>query len=526
MAADLEALLADLGRSWDAHLEPIDLAEVVNRRATETIVALAPSDSGDHGRSTRRGRRWMLASAAVVVAFVAGLALINSAETTEPVVTIIPTTTPTGTPTTVPTTAPRGSSVDAGTWWPVAGPVAECGPCRASTVRDDGSVLVVGGRDDGRSVIQVYDPASATFEIVAELREDIYFKDLVELQDGRLLITGYDGQVAIYDPTVQSLDLATGEFTTVSELAKWDRAEGPSVVVALAGGTVLVADHIGADLYDPATGTFTPFGHGGLGIIQALELRDGRLLLVRSDALSTTRSTEIYDPSDDTVVPVGSWWPSAELSDGRILSLEQDNTTYKIHDAAIHDLDSGEVTPIAVPTGRRFNVEPVVLDDDRVLIFGTYPGNVSAPYASDMTTAELFAFGDPGLPVGCCPSNPHLVLLAVTPPNDWDELIGRPSRLRVTVPAGGLSGATEASWRAWAAGESYDAGSDARPGDFSEGDGSVALPTECEAGCQFHLPLSFTPGSARQVGAELKVTYDGVPPDAANAITVTIDSLP
>jgi hypothetical protein len=100
----------------------------------------------------------------------------------------------------------------------------------------------------------------------------------------------------------------------------------------LADGEVLIAGGIGdrgplqtAELYDPATGTFSAVGsmaEARSGRIGAIRLLDGRVLMIGG---SESPSTELFDPPTGTFVvaaPMSVAHPGsgvALLADGRVL---------------------------------------------------------------------------------------------------------------------------------------------------------------------------------------------------------------
>lgn len=167
---------------------------------------------------------------------------------------------------------------------------------------------------------------------------------LVPLADGRVLGLG-DGWP---DRTPQSIwDPATNRFTGIGVTV--GRRQSP-IGVLLADGRVLIvggdiaqtgaapgdgtATYSTAEVYDPATGTFTatgPMVGRGWGP-RAIRLQDGRVLVL--DGLSvddaqaadpTLRTAELYDPATDTWTATGDMTVksgganTALLPDGRVL---------------------------------------------------------------------------------------------------------------------------------------------------------------------------------------------------------------
>ena len=166
-----------------------------------------------------------------------------------------------------------------------------------STLLPDGRVLVAGGTLDDLTVFdtaELYDPATDRWSPTGSLNEARARHVAILLDDGRVLIAG--GRK--FQPPEQ-------------------------------GGEFLATDS--AEVYDPATGVFTPVGPmtaarggGSLGggvIIRlaAVPLADGRVLIGAGD--TNPPSFDLFDPRSNTFSGVRSvcgGWPVL-LSDGRVL---------------------------------------------------------------------------------------------------------------------------------------------------------------------------------------------------------------
>ena len=103
--------------------------------------------------------------------------------------------------------------------------------------------------------------------------------------------------------------------------------------VLIAGGT----DDNSAELYDPATGTFSPTGSmitGPMGGHTATLLQDGRVLVAGGyDSLETLFMAQLYDPATGTFSVTGSMTERRDgqnatlLKDGRVLMTGGDSDT-------------------------------------------------------------------------------------------------------------------------------------------------------------------------------------------------------
>ena len=84
----------------------------------------------------------------------------------------------------------------------------------------------------------------------------------------------------------------------------------PNGKVLIVGGYTVCDPTCGpvttAELYDPATGTFTPTGRMTAAYVTgAVLLPDGRVLIAGADITHTVSSLELYDPSSETFNPAG-----------------------------------------------------------------------------------------------------------------------------------------------------------------------------------------------------------------------------
>jgi hypothetical protein len=198
----------------------------------------------------------------------------------------------------------------------------------------DGRVLLVGGTGgNGTQLLttaEIYDPASGTFSQTGSMTTAAWGQTAAVLQDGRVLVTcGSVADAEIYDP-------ATGVFSHVAGTP----VTGPSHCTAtrLADGRVLLAGGTNpatgatlasAELFDPATGTFSPTGSMTTPRFQhvAILLSDGRVLVAggESGGVDNLSSAELYDPKTGTFSPTGAMTAerallsAALLPNGRVL---------------------------------------------------------------------------------------------------------------------------------------------------------------------------------------------------------------
>ena len=204
---------------------------------------------------------------------------------------------------------------------------------------DSGKVLVSHGCCSGGLKADLYDPNSGptgTFTATAGQPSQLFSNatgTATKLANGRVLVAGdwgADRKAQVYDP-------ATDSFTTTAGLMV--KARAASMATLLASGKVLIAGATGAsantaETFDPATGLFTATT-GDMGAPRSqgyiAPLPDGRVLVAGgSDGWAGTpnSSADIFDPATGTFTPAGTMFIARRqlnvdnppvLNDGRIL---------------------------------------------------------------------------------------------------------------------------------------------------------------------------------------------------------------
>jgi hypothetical protein len=184
------------------------------------------------------------------------------------------------------------------------------------TVLDDGRVLLTGNGAD------YYDPATGSFSAAAPMVNDSH-QTAVKLADGRVLLLGgsdtdlhYMASAEIYDPVTAKFS-ATGSMKTAREYAQ--AVLLPDHRVLVVGGDQGQGqnepNHIlaSAEIYDPATGKFTPTAsmHFPRTQCTATLLPNGKVLVAggfnnEGSNGNTLASAELYDPIAATWTMTGS----------------------------------------------------------------------------------------------------------------------------------------------------------------------------------------------------------------------------
>jgi hypothetical protein len=187
----------------------------------------------------------------------------------------------------------------------------------------DGRVLAAGGSDDVSILrsAEVYDPASGTWTATGSMNTARYGQSATLLPNGKVLVAGGGGGVnsaELYDP-VSGTWSPTGSPATGRAGATAVLLNNGKVLMA-AGGVPGPGDTFGtasAELYDPASGTWSPTGSLNTArLTQAgVLLSDGRVLFAggkdRGVTFANFSSAEIYDPAS------GTWSRTGDMAIGR-----------------------------------------------------------------------------------------------------------------------------------------------------------------------------------------------------------------
>jgi Galactose oxidase, central domain len=215
----------------------------------------------------------------------------------------------------------------------------------SATLLPNGKVLFSGGFDGTNAVAsaELYDPASGTFVPTGSLNVARAGGSPTLLGDGKVLIAGgvyYTGvspnQVAHYLSSAELYDPATGTFTLTGSM---HTARDGQTATVLTNGNVLLAagqndntQNYGylssAELYNPTTGKFSVTGSLNTPrfLHTAHRLSSGKVLIVAGNHFGSIASAELYDPTSGTFSNAASLntprqgHASALLTNGQVLA--------------------------------------------------------------------------------------------------------------------------------------------------------------------------------------------------------------
>ena len=260
------------------------------------------------------------------------------------------------------------------------------GPLLAPLV--DGRVLVIGRGSDSEDPTPtglIYDPATGE-SLPVEALTDVRLAPLVRLVDGRVLIVG-DGSASVFDPTTLRIEPAG----PMAAARNWPAAavlrDGRVLIV---GGGGANGEHRTAELFDPDTLTFSPTGsvtqqptdparrgEGGVVREAIATLPDGRVFVLVSrptGAAGWRLEAEVYDPSAGTFSTAGTMpdfgvVAAIVIPDGRVLVVGSSGlSSSRVEHAAAWDPTTRTFSPAADPPGTvRY---ATLLDDGRILLTG------------------------------------------------------------------------------------------------------------------------------------------------------------
>jgi N-acetylneuraminic acid mutarotase len=279
--------------------------------------------------------------------------------------------------------------------WTSAAPPSQGRFSMQTALLPSGKVLVAGGAASPstyRKSAESYDPASGVWAAAADMTTARAGGAAVVLANGKVLVAGGATSSSFLDNlnTAEVYDPATNAWTPVMGTMSSARGNFP-VAALLPGGKVLIAGGVDAsnhavltaDLYDPATNTFTPAASMALKRQQAefAPLPGGRVLVAGGvdDSGTPLSSGEVYDAATNSWSPVANSMSNgrgtgaaATLPGGKVLIAGGSTgpTFAVIASTDIYDPSTNSFTPGAAMQSPRAAFVLTALADGRVLAAG------------------------------------------------------------------------------------------------------------------------------------------------------------
>jgi hypothetical protein len=235
------------------------------------------------------------------------------------------------------------------------------------------------------------------------------------LSNGTVLVagglsTGFPGQVMasaeLYDP-------ATGTFTPTGNMTT---TRGQHTATLLADGRVLIAggrtgtngtqDIASAELYDPSTGAFTPAGvmMNLRGLHWATLLADGRVLMTGCAIPCNSAIAELYDPATgrfaDAGTPGAGGGAATLLADGRVLITGGCPADFHGTKAQLFDPGTGTFSFTSLMAGGCYNINTATLLTNGKVLFAGNAENDGFPADAELYDPVAGTFTSLGQTIG------------------------------------------------------------------------------------------------------------------------------
>ncbi|MCY1020059.1 Ig-like domain-containing protein [Pyxidicoccus sp. MSG2] len=292
--------------------------------------------------------------------------------------------------------------------WASAGAMHIARSNHTATLLPSGKVLLAGNSagSGAYDAEDLYDSATGAWSVTAAMGSRRGLHTATLLPSGKVLAVG--GNASGAEPTAELYDPTTGTWSPTGSSPTW---HSHHVAVLLADGRVLVAGGYNlfvnvttaAELYDPATGTWATTGstRSPRWAASATLLPNGRVLLAGgsgprgTDGISLAYSSaELYDPATGTWTATGSMTsPRGQsatllLSNGRVLMASGYGTNNLPTDTSeLYDFNTGTWTASSRLLRTRQTTLGTLLSDGRALVFGNSPSGSEAVEVYEPSTA-------------------------------------------------------------------------------------------------------------------------------------------
>jgi len=195
----------------------------------------------------------------------------------------------------------------------------------SATLLDNGKVLVAGGMNCPQyfclasAAAELYDPSTNTWTAAGGMHTARAWHTATLLSNGKVLVAGGFANYSFStSPALASAELYDPASNTFTPTGGLNAARGFAAAALLRDGRVLIQAGSGCnsdlggycvtvDIYDPAPGKFLPYGPltSGAFTPAVVPLPNGKALLIGP------RSPQLFDPSTNGFTPAGAKTPGA-----------------------------------------------------------------------------------------------------------------------------------------------------------------------------------------------------------------------
>jgi uncharacterized protein (TIGR03437 family) len=289
-----------------------------------------------------------------------------------------------------------------GKFLPISGGMTTPRTGHTATLLPDGTVLIVGGDGSSGTALgvssqasaELYDPGNQHFKKTGSMTTPRTSHTATLLKDGRVLITGGMNSNEKGEQTSLSsaelYDPSTGRFTATGSMKQ---ARSASSATLLASGKVLISSYFNynlpdnddlehAELYDPATGTFSLTARAAypefeLRVASSSLLASGDVLNTLQDQCDPDDLAELYHPSTETFDEIAKtsgirgYTTATVLPDGKVFLAGQDFSRHEspYASAELYDPLTGKFST-QVPTASEAGHTATLLADGTLLLAG------------------------------------------------------------------------------------------------------------------------------------------------------------
>jgi hypothetical protein len=295
-------------------------------------------------------------------------------------------------------------------------------PSHPSVAPHPGFVLLSGGQGNGQFALasaELFDPAKSAFAAAASMKDARADHTATPLPSGKILIAGGEGVSGNALSSAELYDPINGTFSAVESKMGTARAGHTATLISkcncpadgkvlIAGGATLGATVRSAELYDPATGKFTP-----TGAMKATRARHSATLIgsgplagnvliaggASDESGGDVATAELYDPTTGQFTLTGrmstprenhsaTWLSPSVVSGalaGSVLVAGGGVVTAASDSAEVFNPQTATFSPVGTMTTARTMQAAVLLGSGKVLIAGGQSSDTQF-----LQSAELF----------------------------------------------------------------------------------------------------------------------------------------